>query len=81
MTPGVEIAIISGVFLVVNTATAGIFNYFNNKNRKTDKAEVQDQIEQVHKTINSGLTVRIAEAKELGNLEGRAQQTQENKDK
>lgn len=37
------------------------------------------KIEEVHKTINSGLTVRIAEAKELGNLTGRSELTQENK--
>lgn len=41
------------------------------------------KVDEVHKMINSGLTIRVDEAKQLGNKEGRLEQIdiQEEKDK
>jgi len=60
------------IILVIPSTLMGLAAFVSSlRNRK--------KIEEVHKTINGGLSVQLTNAKDAGNLEGRTELRQENR--
>jgi len=70
MSESVQLALIVSAAPTI-AAVAGLIVSLKNRNK----------ISQVHQLINSGLTVRIAEAKDLGRLEGKEEERNDNESK